>query len=1377
MKIGRSLILSVLIAWTSLAGAPARTFSDADWVSMSEISLDAYEGVGALAINSNGDLYAGGRFSKIGSYASSPWANNIAKWNGSEWSPLGVGVDSEVMALALDSAGNVYAGGYFTDAGGVTVNAVAKWNGTAWSALGSGMDGAVFALAVDGAGNVYAGGSFTTAGGVPANRVAKWNGTSWSALGSGMSGAGPGMGDAAPNPVEALVLDGAGNLYAGGLFGKAGGVQVNSIAKWDGTKWSALGTGMNGWVRALALDSAGNLFAAGYLTKAGGVAVNHIAKWNGKVWSALGAGTDGGINALSFDRSGNLFAGGSFLQAGGVTANRIAKWNGISWSAMGTGVDNVINALAVDQAGDLFAGGKFKRAGREQACGIAKACVATGAPARPLFALEEDGGWSVERGATVSFGAVKLGQTKTLRLWIANTGSAALEGIRVEVPSVTSDIPHKSSGLHLASAPPASVAALSGRASFEVSFTPLEPGTRSGFISVWSNDPDRSPFTFRISAVVDSAEGVAGRSRYDQGEPADEEQDLMEELNRARANPTQAASDAGLGDLNEGIAPGSISAAPKHPLVFHPALLKSSRKHSRWMMENDIFWHTGANGSSPFDRMRAAGYPFSGAGENIAFSGGIFRGAGRVFNGMWMASTTGHRQSMLNPAWIEVGLGIWPVASDDPPPTPSYFANFYGTENFAFRSPSQAPFVTGVVYEDKNANGLYDMGEGVGGVSIVPDSGKYYAVTSRSGGYAVPIPAGTTPLGVTFGGAISDYWMQVQRKSSSNVKLDLILPVTATRILSLEGNLDFGHVAVTSLGGLRKPLRIRNDGSGALTVTGISLPGGFSADAAFPFTVKPHASVEVGIRFSPAAAGVTSGQATIAANQTSGNASLACSGTGVTLPADAATLVVGRSTSVSLATSLAQFGSISGITGLPPGLRFAAGVLTGSPTSAGIGSYTILSRNSLGAVTSILVPYSVEPIPAHAVGSFTALLEPANAPSQLKLPDLGGLINLTASSAGAYSGTLRLGKSTWSFRGQIEALPGSSNPEGTVRESIPIITNSRDTNQNITLALEFRPEDHATLPGLTGNLTFLGTKYPIGPGWQHVWNATKNPAFGNKDRTLNVAIINTGILGPQGSGFATIKLTKAGLTTWAATLSDGLKVTGSFTASPDGDVPFYAPIPYPNGGAVYALLATDVSGDFRKVSDTPRPNGRWIKLQTTDPKKADRLYRGGFDANLDISGAEHRAPAPGQLLFGNRPAPGALSLTLGGAGINTSAQLGSADPLSRTSQLLAGNKITVNNKITVDNADLPTTVKFVPTFSATTGILSGTVSLSDANPLGGTAKIPRTLAYTGLYIPDLESPADSAIYGFFTLPELPKAAGETISNTPIQSGRILISTP
>ena len=49
---------------------------------------------------------------------------------------------SECLCNALAVSGtNLYAGGYFTKAGGVPANYIAKWDGSAWSALGSGTGG------------------------------------------------------------------------------------------------------------------------------------------------------------------------------------------------------------------------------------------------------------------------------------------------------------------------------------------------------------------------------------------------------------------------------------------------------------------------------------------------------------------------------------------------------------------------------------------------------------------------------------------------------------------------------------------------------------------------------------------------------------------------------------------------------------------------------------------------------------------------------------------------------------------------------------------------------------------------------------------------------------------------------------------------------------------------------------------------------------------------------------------------------------------------------------------------------------------------------------------------------------------------------------
>jgi hypothetical protein len=345
--------------------------------------------VNALAVTSTGDLYAGGNFSRAGGRVS----NRIAKWNGTAWSPIGTGngvgtgdlVNDAVKAVAVAGNGEVYVGGSFTQAGGVEANRVAKWDGTNWNSLGTGanngVDDAVYSLAVSNAGDVYVGGQFIQAGGLPANNIAKWNGLNWSSLGSGAN-------NGVNGTVFALALLGASNVYIGGAFSQAGGLQANGVAKWNGSVWSSLGTstnnGVNGAVVALAVAGNGDVYVGGSFSRAGaivgGVVANGVAKWNGTAWSALGTGTgngvNGAVNALAVAGSGDLYVGGAFNQAGGIRVNFVTRWNGTNWSPLGTGTtaglsDNV-NTLAVASNGDVYAGGLFVQAGGVAASRIAK---------------------------------------------------------------------------------------------------------------------------------------------------------------------------------------------------------------------------------------------------------------------------------------------------------------------------------------------------------------------------------------------------------------------------------------------------------------------------------------------------------------------------------------------------------------------------------------------------------------------------------------------------------------------------------------------------------------------------------------------------------------------------------------------------------------------------------------------------------------------------------------------------------------------------------------------------------------------------------------------------------------------------------------------
>jgi len=349
-------------AFTKVGGIAANGIAKWDGSAWSALGLGVNGGVVLLAVL-GGDLYAGGGFTNAGGIA----ANAVAKWDGSAWSALGSGLDGWVTSLAV-SDGGVYAGGGFTNAGGVAATNVAKWNGSAWSALGSGVNRAVRAVAVSGT-NVYAVAPFMTAGGTAANEFAKWDGRAWSTLGLDSD---LGLGGARFPSVEALAVSGS-DLYVGGEFTTAGGIAANYIAKWNGSTWSALGSGMNNTVMALAV-AGGDLYAGGSFTVAGGVAANCIAKWNGSAWSALGSGMGPApfpsVMALAVSGS-NVYAGGLFTTAGGIAANNIAKWDGNAWTALGSGVSGPLHARLVSGS-DVCAGGQFTIAGGSAANYIAK---------------------------------------------------------------------------------------------------------------------------------------------------------------------------------------------------------------------------------------------------------------------------------------------------------------------------------------------------------------------------------------------------------------------------------------------------------------------------------------------------------------------------------------------------------------------------------------------------------------------------------------------------------------------------------------------------------------------------------------------------------------------------------------------------------------------------------------------------------------------------------------------------------------------------------------------------------------------------------------------------------------------------------------------
>lgn len=302
----------------------------------------------------NGDLIVGGKFTAAGGVN----ADHIARWDGSSWHPLGLGVNGKVNALLVMN-GLLYVGGEFTSAGGIPMNFIAIWDGTNWlNDLGD-MSSIVTSLAIY-KNKLIAAGYFTDADGIPVNYIAQYTSVGWAPLGTGVVG----------TQGQVMALEVYNNeLIAGGVFTSAGGVSAYHVARWNGVRWAALGSGISNIVYTFTTFK-GSLIAGGLFLSAGGVPANHIASWNGSAWSAMGSGMSGTFYQYVFalkEYNGNLIAGGYFTHSDGIQTNGIAKWNGSAWSAMGCGLfypGNVYGAHTFCVYNNkLIVGGLFSSAG------------------------------------------------------------------------------------------------------------------------------------------------------------------------------------------------------------------------------------------------------------------------------------------------------------------------------------------------------------------------------------------------------------------------------------------------------------------------------------------------------------------------------------------------------------------------------------------------------------------------------------------------------------------------------------------------------------------------------------------------------------------------------------------------------------------------------------------------------------------------------------------------------------------------------------------------------------------------------------------------------------------------------------------------------
>lgn len=273
----------------------------------------------------------------------------------------------------------------------------------------------------------------------------------------------------------------------------------------------------------------------------------------------------------------------------------------------------------------------------------------------------------------------------------------------------------------------------------------------------------RAPILLLAAAIclwTQNAEAVAS-------EPTAAEQLFIYLLNRARHDPPGWAHEFGLDQLTggDGALTTLAGVAPSMPLAVNGYLVTSARGHAQEMADHDYFAHCSPiDGRCPNKMARDAGYPLpqqipaaaphtywllpDDQNEIEAIAAGYSTPLDAL-NGLIVDTGTnppGHRIQLLAigefPGYFrEVGVGYGYDAS-------STYQEYWSIQTGLVNESDT--FLTGVVFDDANHNQIYDLGEGLGGVTVMVDATP--VATNDAGGWALQVAGGDHAVSCSGGG-------------------------------------------------------------------------------------------------------------------------------------------------------------------------------------------------------------------------------------------------------------------------------------------------------------------------------------------------------------------------------------------------------------------------------------------------------------------------------------------------------------------------------------------------------------------------------------------------------------------------------------------------
>ncbi len=205
--------------------------------------------------------------------------------------------------------------------------------------------------------------------GVTSPGILTWDGTSFSAMDCGFNWdcVSPLSGGGLANGGIGTMAFWNGELYAGGDIYSINGEPAYNVARWDGSAWHNLGSGLDGLVTRLHGFDDG-LYATGYFNNAGGQLAHGLARWDGTQWHSvfdfpLLSGPDlNYIHDVAWYQ-GQLYVGGNFVDDAG--RNCIVRYDGSAWVSVESGIRGSFSLVNLLEVHDdlLYVAGAFGQSG------------------------------------------------------------------------------------------------------------------------------------------------------------------------------------------------------------------------------------------------------------------------------------------------------------------------------------------------------------------------------------------------------------------------------------------------------------------------------------------------------------------------------------------------------------------------------------------------------------------------------------------------------------------------------------------------------------------------------------------------------------------------------------------------------------------------------------------------------------------------------------------------------------------------------------------------------------------------------------------------------------------------------------------------------